>query len=147
MIECTLQKMREHGDLVPRKSKERLRYGRYMHSAFPIEGIEKKKWVVGVHIDIPEYETLRSEKTVEEIAKECIEFLNTPPQNKRGRKRTKPLYATFEEVPYRIYEKRDGYGKVFLQALLVISDRRNRSFWSSGERTLSSKKDKKALDN
>jgi len=147
MIKCALQKMRECGDFIPQKPNERMRYGRYMHSAFPIKDIEKKKWVVGVHIDVPEYEVHRSEKSVEEIAKECVEFLNTPPQNKRGRKRTKPLYATFEETPYRIYEKKDEQGKTFLQALLIISARRNKSFWSNGERTLTSKKDKKALDN
>ena len=146
MIECTLQKMREHGNLVPQESKERMKYGRYMHSAFPVKGIEKRRWVVGVHIDIPEYETHRSEKSVEEVAKECIEFLNTPPQNKRGRRRIKPLYAKFEETPYRIYEKKNEQGETFLQALLVVSDRRNKSFWSNGEQTFSSKEDKKALD-
>ena len=52
-----------------------------------VKGFGAKTWVVIVNIDL-DYENHAFEgKSVDEITDECIEYLNTPPKSKYGKKR------------------------------------------------------------
>jgi len=131
MIECTLMEMKKYSFTT--SDDKRVKYGRYLNSLFNIPGYGKKYWVVGVNIglDYDKYE--KEDFTLEEIARRCVEYLNTPPPRryKRGRKRTIPRYGFFNPEPHRFYLKEKD-GKRYIQALLLVENRKRRYFWGKG---------------
>lgn len=131
MIKCKLKEMREYSCLPERKG-ERKKFGRYMHIFFPIKGYGRKRWVVAVHIEL-DNKHFEKDFSVEEITEQCLVFLNTPPQKKRGRPRKRPLYAFFEDKPYKATVKTDKKGEKYIQAYLIVSKRKNKVFWGSGD--------------
>jgi len=142
MIKCKLQKMREC-TIIPEKEKERLKFGRYLNSTYPLLGFGTEKWLVGASIVLDEDIQLTAEN-LDEITEQCVEFINTPPmsEHKRGRKRTKLLYGSFEEKPYRtIIKEQDG--KQYIQVFLITDQRKNRAFWGEGPKINYFKKRKK----
>ena len=131
MIECTLMEMKKYSFTT--SDDKRVKYGRYLNSLFNIPGYGKKYWVVGVNIDLDYDKYEKEDFTLEEIVRRCVEHLNTPPPRryKRGRKRTIPKYGFFNSEPYRFYLKEDG-DKKYIQALLLVENRKRRYFWGKG---------------
>jgi len=129
VIECTLQpvvsKYLKTGDIKPRS-------GVYLQSMYwDIKGYGKKVWVVVVKIEL-DYDKAKEEyESDDKIVEKCIEFLNTPPKSKYGKRRKrKPLY-TFEPDPYdyKIIKKDN---KTLISARLKTKERKNKHFWKSG---------------
>jgi hypothetical protein len=87
MIECSLMGLKKHGSLLETDNKK-IKYGQYLSSHFySIPEFGKKCWVVAVNI-IVDYEKYISEGlSPEQVTKECIEYLNTPPKSKYGKRR------------------------------------------------------------
>lgn len=129
MIECNLIPMKKYGNYA---KNDKVKFGKYMNSIFQFKGFGRKKWVVGVNIDL-DYEE-QHEKPLQEIVEGCVEFLNTPPKSKYGKRRKrKPLYGLFEADPYKFYLlEKDN--KKYIQALLVIGERKSKHFWGEGEK-------------
>ena len=142
MIECSLLGLKEYGSVLKTQNKK-IKYGIYLSSHFStIPGFGKRCWVVAANIDV-DYEKYISEGfSPEQIVKECIEFLNTPPKSKYGKKRKrKPLYGLFHNVPHKFYLKNKN-GTEYIQALLIVENRKRKHFWREGEK-LSFKRRKK----
>ena len=139
MIECTLAEIKRLS--FPPNIDNRVKHGMYSSSIYHnVKGFGKKAWVVIVNIDL-DYERYVSEgKSLEEIARGCVEYLNTPLKSKYGKKRKRKLpYGEFREEPYRA-NLREKDGKKFIQALLVVNNRSRRCFWGSGEKMRLSRK-------
>jgi hypothetical protein len=132
MIKCKLQKVREYS-ILPKKEKERLKFGRYLTSSYPVEGLGKTTWLVGADIFLDEKQEITCEN-VEEIALKCIEFLNTPPpsKHKRGRKPSKLRYGKFEPVPFRVNLKETPNGTKYIRTLLLTDKPKSKFFWGDG---------------
>lgn len=130
MIPCTLRRClrKYHTNDVQMAA----RYGTYMQSLFhSVKGYGKDCWAVGVKIDL-DYTTASTTHSDEEIVKKCIEYLNTPPKSKYGkRRRRKPAYGTFRPTPYRFWVKEKD-GEAHIQALLLVPKKRNNKFWGEG---------------
>ena len=129
MIECQLRKMKEfiHYDGLETIEK----HGRYHGSHFfDIPGFGKKKWVVATYID-GDFEPFSRNKSTEEIVQGCVDFLNQPPTRKKYAKRVKrPLYGKLEIYKYKL--KEDKSGKMYVEALLITNQKKNRHFWGRG---------------
>jgi len=138
MIECSLVPIKQYAGLYPTK-KEKVRYGTYLSSSYPIKDYGKKRWIVAVNIAVNYKKYLKEGMTLEEIAEGCVNFLNTPPKSKYGKRRKrKPIYGPFEPQPYKIkiVNKQD---KNFMQLLLIINEAKRKCFWGKGIRSLSKK--------
>ena len=135
MIECSLAEIKRHPSLA--SSKKKTKYGLYSKSIHHgVKGFGSKAWVVIVNIDL-DYDKYASEgKSLEEITKKCIEYLNIPPKSKYGKRRKrKPLYGLFREEPRHIsLKERDD--KKYIQASLIVADRKRKCFWGEGEKLI-----------
>ena len=130
MIKCNLQPMYQYTNIA-RKSKEK--FGRYLSSWYPIKGIHKKKWVVGINVDVRDLqEHLDSGTSTEDIAAQCLKYLNTPERGPSGRRRRKPTYGRFGELPVRAYIKQRGDDPPYLQIFATVETRKNKMFWGTG---------------
>ena len=113
----------------------RTKYGLYSGSFYwSIPDFGRKHWVVVVNIDVDYKKYLDEGKTIKEIVTNCIEYLNTPPKSKYGKKRKRrPIYGLFREEPHtaKLIEKNN---KKYVQALLVVNKRTNKRFWGAGEK-------------
>ena len=134
MIECTLMEIEKYSYLPSLNSKTK--HGVYSSSIYHnIKGFGRKAWVVIVNIGL-DYDKhgLVGEKTLEEVVLGCIEYLNTPLKSKYGKRRKRRLpYGKFQEEPYRTSLKEKD-GQKYIQALLIIEDRKRRCFWGEGEK-------------
>jgi len=132
MIECKLMPISDSPWFAP--SSNKVKYGLYSSSCYwSIRGFGKKCWVIIANIDVDHEKYLNEGKTIEEIVVECIEYLNTPPKSKYGKKRKrKPVYGLFHKKPHtvKLLEKSD---KKYIQALLIIDEKKNKYFWGEGE--------------
>jgi len=134
MIECTLHKIKKYSSSTSSGNKK-IKYGIYSSAVYHnIKGFGKKNWVVIVNIDL-DYEKHAGEgKSLEEITKDCLLYLNTPPKSKYGRRRKrKLLYGAFQDTPYRAYLKEKD-NKKYIQALLIVNDKKRKCFWGKGEK-------------
>ena len=130
MISCTLKRrLRKYH---PDDIKVSPRYGMYLQSFFHnIKGYGKKCWAVIVEIEL-DYAEVTKFYSDEEIVKKCIEYLNTPPQSKYGkRRRRKCIYGAFYSQPYRLWVKQPD-NNPHIQAILLIDKKRNNKFWGEG---------------
>jgi hypothetical protein len=131
MIQCTLRPVGKRAcDL---ETSTRKRYGTYLQSWYwTVKGYSKKKWVVGVYIEL-DYESARSKvESDDEVVQKCIQFLNTPPQSKYGKNRKrKPLYGIFDPEPYS-YTVIEREGKKCISARLVTNTKKSKAFWGEG---------------
>jgi len=109
------------------------RFGQYVQSLFhSVKGYGKKCWAVSVEIDL-DYAVASQTQSDEEIIKNCIEYLNTPPKSKYGkRRRRRALYGTFRAEPYRFWVKRPEGESPYIQALLLTGTKENDKFWGDG---------------
>ena len=130
MIECTLQpivsKYLKSEDKKPR-------YGVYLQSMYwNVKGYGKKTWMVAVKINLSNYnEAKELHETDDEIVAKCIEYLNTPPKSKYGKRRKRKALYTFDVVPhsYDIINKDDV---TVIAAKLKTKEQKNKYFWKSG---------------
>lgn len=140
MVECNLQEMTQFSGVVLSPSNKKKKHGKYskvMH--YSIKGYGKTSWVVIVNIDLDYDKHAATGKTLQEIAEGCVEYLNTPPRSKYGKRRKrKPLYGLFRKEPHRTYLKEKNDTK-FIQALLVVDDRKRKCFWGEGDKLPSRK--------
>jgi hypothetical protein len=134
MIECSLQEITKPSLMVPLLNKK-VKHGQYSKSMYyGVKGFGKTSWVVIVNIDLDYDKHISEGKTLQEVAEGCIKYLNIPPKSKYGKRRKrKPLYGLFEDKPYRIRLKEKNNTK-FIQALLVVDDRKRKCFWGEGEK-------------
>ena len=134
MIKCNLADIKK----MTADNKVKTKNGLYSSCIFHgIKGFGKKVWVVLVNIDLDYEEHEADGKNLEEITEECIDYLNTPPKSKYGKKRKrKPLYGLFHKKPYRTYLKEKN-NKKYIQAMLIVDDRKRSCFWGEGEKMLS----------
>jgi len=136
MIECALMPIKQYNNLFPTK-KEKALYGIYLSSSYPIKDYGKKRWIVAVNVDLDCKKYLDEGMSLEELAENCVSFLNIPPRSKYGKRRKrKPLYGVFEPEPYKIkiINKQD---KSFMQLLLIVDEAKRKCFWGKGIKALS----------
>ena len=133
MIECSLQpiafKYLKSEDKKPK-------YGIYLQSMYwNVKGYGKKVWMVAVKISLPDYGNVKElYETNDEIIQKCVEFLNTPPKSKYGKKRRRqPLYGKFRDEPHS-FKLKVKNGKPIIQALLVTERRKSKYFWGEGQK-------------
>ena len=129
MIECSLQPMAKK---YSKQEHKKIKYCVYLQQMYwNIKGYGKTVWVVAVKIDL-DYDKIKDVyKDDDEIVQKCIEFLNTPPKSRYGKRRTrKPLYV-FDPQPYN-YKVVEKSGKQLISAKLVVRERKNKHFWSQG---------------
>jgi|TARA_B100000700_G_scaffold294403_1_gene356352 hypothetical protein len=129
MIPCTLKPI-QLSHKAPTRTKK---YGVYSNSwHWSIKGYAKKKWAVIVKIDLNYLEAQKECDSDEEIVTKCIEYLNTPPKSKYGKKRKrKPLFGEFEPKPYLYKICTDGDDK-YIEAYLVVKQNKHKLFWGKG---------------
>lgn len=131
MIECTLMPMKKYSSILDADDKTE-KYGKYLNAHWPLKGFGKKCWLVVVHIDINYEALVNEEKTLEDVVIECINYLNTPPKSKYGKRRKRRLpYGKFHDAPYKIYPKEKN-GKKYIQVFLAVDKRKNKCFWGEG---------------
>ena len=131
MIACTLRrKLRPYHR---HDIKVSPRFGQYVQSLFhSVKGYGKNCWAVIVEIDL-DYAEASQAQSDEEIIKNCIEYLNTPPKSKYGkRRRRRAPYGTFRPKPYRFWVKRPDDASPYIQALLLTGAKENEKFWGEG---------------
>ena len=133
MIECTLKPLKTSLYFSDLEEKKTPKYGQYSHSVFhDVSGFGTKRWVVIVNIEL-DYELYSKQFTDEEIVNKCINYLNTPKPSKYGKKRKRKLpFGLFEQV-YRFSIKED-LGKKYIQARLIVQQRKNKQFRGEGEK-------------
>ena len=131
MIPCTLRRYIRPYHKADVKASPR--FGQYVQSFFhSVKGYGKKCWAVCVEIDLDYHDASQSQSD-EEIIKNCIEYLNTPPKSKYGkRRRRRTTYGTFREEPYRFWVKRPDGQRPYIQALLLTAKKENNKFWGEG---------------
>lgn len=131
MIECSLRQMEEYGSLLPNWS-EGKKSGIYLGSnyVYPMYGIQC--WAVGVYVDV-EYDKYKEQGlSDEEIVRQCVEFLNTPPPRKKyQKKKPVPTFGTLDEMPHLFRFKRDEDG-TYIEMTLMTNQRKNKNFWGIG---------------
>ena len=142
MIKCALKPVRKFQSLFPAKDGEKTKFGCYMSSHFPIKSYGQTKWIVGTYIDLDYNKYEKKGMELQEIAEECIKFLNTPGLTPTGRRKRKPMHGKFEEKPYQVTLKTDENGKKQISALLIVAARKHKSFWGAGRIIHSSKRRK-----
>ena len=133
MIECSLMEMKTHAGYLEINQKKK-KYGLYSGCCYyGIKGFGNACWVVLVNIDIDNETYLSEDEDINQVTKDCIEYLNTPPKSKYGKKRKrKPIYGNFREEPYRAYLKEKD-SKKYIQAMLVVENRKRKHFWGEGQ--------------
>ena len=103
--------------------------GRYHGSMFwDIPGYASKKWVVGARILVED--SVPADTTNEDLVEGCIEYINQPPPRKKyQKKKPQPRFGELELYSAKVKREED---KIFITALLVTNDRRNKNFWGKG---------------
>jgi len=136
MIECALAPIKQCSGLFPIK-KEKVLYGIYLSSFYPIKDYGRERWIVAVNVDVDYKKHLEEGMSLEELAENCVSFLNTPPKSKYGKRRKrKSLYGIFEPKPYKV-KIINKQNRSFMQLLLIIDEAKRKCFWGKGIRVLS----------
>jgi len=138
MIECKFRPRREY----KLSTSEKQKMGKY-HSSFfyKVHGFGRDKWVVVAEIDVLEEDCVLDETSLDWVAEECVTYLNQPPVRKRKTKRKPKLpYGNLEL--HKASLKKDESGN-YIQALLVIDEKKNKHFWGKGRAALIRSRKKK----
>jgi hypothetical protein len=128
MVKCSLRDIAATGT--------EIRKGRYHGSNFwDLDGFARDRWVVGAYIDF-EYEDQLAQSppwvSEEDIVKECVEFLNQPPERQKyEKKHSAPLYGNLDVYQYTF--KRDDHGRDYIEVLLTTDQPKNKYFWGKGK--------------
>ena len=123
--------MEEYGTLLPNWSDGK-KSGIYLGSNYVYPMYGAKRWAVGVYVEVEYDKYVEQGLTEEDIAKQCVEFLNTPPPRKKyQKKKPVPIYGTLDETPYLFRFKRDENG-TFIEMTLMTDQRKNSNFWGMG---------------
>ena len=131
MIECTLRPQEEYHHFLPGYGKK-TKLGRYHGSDFHFAGFGANKWVVGVYINVEYDKYITDDITIDEVVRQCIEYLNQPPPRKKyQKKKPQPLYGNLNLDPHQFWTGEDSEGK-YIGALLVTDQRKNKKFWGAG---------------
>tara|TARA_R100001594_G_C3869023_1_gene222998 strand:+ start:62 stop:484 length:423 start_codon:yes stop_codon:yes gene_type:complete len=140
MVECKLR--RSYKKYQKKLNDGPPKYGSFLPIMFyDLKGYGKNRWVVATKIDL-DYENEREKcDSDESLVERCIEFLNTPPKSKYGKRRKrKPEYGRFESKPYRFYIKENESGEKYIDALLVTDNIKHSKFWDKGPVVYGTKK-------
>lgn len=126
-IECTLRPINEYSSM----TSEKKRFGRYHGSTFwDIPKFGRKKWVVGIKIDLDFAFLEGVELTAEDITRACLKHLNTPPPRKKyAKKEPRPQYGNLEYYKSCIINR--GPEK-YISALVITDSRKHKMFWRQG---------------
>ncbi len=127
-IDCSLRPLNEYSFM----ESEKKRFGRYHGSIFwDVPKFGKKKWVVGVKIDLDFNDLSGVELTIEEIARACLAHLNTPPPRKKyAKKPPQPKYGNIEYYKANLIENEKDR---FISALVVTDKKKSKMFWRKGK--------------
>ena len=128
MIKCTLRDIASVGS--------EARKGRYHGSNFwDLKGFAKDRWVVGAYIDFDSDDQLAQSPpwmSEEEVVKECIEYLNQPPERwKYEKKKTTSLYGNLSLYQYTF--RKDHTDRTYIEVLLTTDQKKNKHFWGKGK--------------
>ena len=128
-VRCDLRLVSEYPCVDPGDSKKK--HGRYHRSAFwDVPKFGSKRWVLAVKIDLDFGSPSAAGLSEEDLARECVKYLNVPPLRKKyAKKKPKPKYGILEYYRSQIVEK--GSDK-YISALLIVNERKNRLFWGKG---------------
>lgn len=123
IIECEFVSIPQFSHMPSGETK----FGRYMTSVYSIDGFGKNKWIVGCYIklDLQKYKILKWHDS--EIAKRCVNYLNSITINKKGKKK----YGNLQLYKFNRIIK---FGQELIVAEIVTDDRKNENFWGEGER-------------
>lgn len=139
MIECTLRSIEEYHHVLPGRDKK-TKLGRYHGSSFNFKTFGTTRWVVGVYINVNYNKYLVEGASEEDVVESCIEYLNIPPPRKKyQKKKPKSLYGNIEKKPLSYHFKEDDEG-TYIEALLIVDQRKNKLFWGAGGRGRIAKK-------
>ena len=106
-----------------------LRCGRYLKSMFSLEGFGHSKWIVGCYIDI-DYPKYIKELGEEEFIKQCISYLNQPPERQKFQRT--PRRALYGRLELHSYKLKETNGKRFVELELITDEQKNENFWGEG---------------
>lgn len=120
--------MREYGNVTPYQS-DKTKMGKYHGSMFwDIPDFASKRWVVAARVKV--LETIQEDLTDDEIARRCVEYINTPPPRKKFQRRVRhPKYGTFELYRSKVTRTESD---IYVTALLITSKRKSKHFWGKG---------------
>ncbi len=129
-IKCTLRKMTEYSKVLPDWNPNAKKNGRYSSSRWSSK-TSKGRYPVMVYVD-GDFESCFDEGLLpEEVARGCIDFLNTPPLRKKyARRAPKPLYGLLDVVRYYLFREEDG--KPYFQMVVSTDQKKNKHFWGTG---------------
>ena len=124
-IECSLRALNEYSFM----ESDKKRFGRYHGSRF--WDVPKKRFVVGIKIDLDFSPLEGADLSVEEITKACLAHLNTPPPRKKyAKKAPSPRFGNLKYYKAGIVEGTSGR---HISALVVTDKRKNKMFWRKGK--------------
>jgi hypothetical protein len=132
VIECALIERPEWISSPLSAERKKRKLGRYHRSYFSdVPGYGRTAWVVMAGICCDVEGLLEQGKTVVEIVKECIDYLNELPIRKRKTKRKrKPLYGKLDFYKAQIKEGENG--EKYIAAMIITDQRKNKHFWGEG---------------
>ncbi len=124
---CRPRPLRENSMSANPKEK----HGRYQSSNYwDVPQFGKKRWVVGMNLDVDFSKFDGMDLSAEEIASLCVESLNTPPPRKKyAKKDPKPKYGTLKLHKARVIDKGDDK---YLSMTVITDERKNKLFWGKG---------------
>ena len=107
------------------------KFGRYHSSIFwDVPQFGRKRWVVGMNLDVDFSKFDGMDLSVEEMASLCVEALNLPPPRKKyAKKDPKPKYGHLELHSAKLVER--GPDK-YISLTVITKERKNRLFWGKG---------------
>jgi hypothetical protein len=126
MLECKFRPINEFPILTDQNKKKLARY----HGSI-FTNVKDDYYVIAAYID-GDFEKVIETMKEEEIIKECIEFLNEQKKLKKVKKK-KEFYCIYGDLlNYKSELKKDKEGKLYIEALLMTSEKKNSLFWGEG---------------
>jgi len=124
---CKPRPLRENSMSKNPKEKD----GRYHSSNYwDVPQYGKKRWVVGMNLDVDFSKFDGMDLSAEEIASLCIESLNVPPPRKKyAKKAPKPKYGVLRLHKAKLIDRGDDK---YISMTVITEERKNKLFWGKG---------------
>lgn len=127
-IECSLMPIDQYSH-TPAEEK---RYGRYAQSTYSLSSYGKNSFVVLAYIETDLKKYRAQNISDDQIVKSCVEFLNTPIEEGKGKKKDqKRPYGNLQLYNYNIINKQ---GRDIIAIELVTDSKSSDKFWGTGNR-------------